>query len=167
MGNYINKLFTKIGNGIRHIIDFVYYPFRRYFDIHFFRYGVCGASNLVFDWALYFLVYNFILRKQMLHLGFITLSSPIASLALTFPITVCTGFLLQKYVTFSNKSSLHSNTQLFRYLTVVLTNLFVIYVGLKFFVEVLGFYPTPSKILITLLTVAFSYYAQKNFIFKK
>ena len=76
---------------------------------------------MVFDWVLYFVVYNFVLRHQMLHLGFVTMSSHIAALVITFPVSFMTGFLLQKYVTFS-ASYLRGHVQLRRYLLVVMIN---------------------------------------------
>ncbi len=131
-----------------------------------FRYGVCGASNMVLDWVLYFLVYNFLLRHQMLNLGFVTLSSHIASLCIVFPITLLTGFWLNKYVTFT-QSSLRGRKQLFRYCTIVAINLLVNYLGLKFFVDLCGIYPTPSKMIVTIITVVISYFGQKYYSFKK
>jgi putative flippase GtrA len=101
----------------------------------------------------------------MLHLGIITISSHIAALFLTFPITLFTGFLLQKYVTFTG-SELRGKVQLFRYSLVVLANLLINYLGLKILVDLLGIYPTPSKMVITLITTMFSYFSQKKFTFK-
>jgi putative flippase GtrA len=40
------------------------------------------------------------------------------------------------------------------------------YVFLKIFVDVWGWYPTPSKIITTFFVIAFSYISQKNFTFK-
>jgi putative flippase GtrA len=82
----------------------------------------------------------------------------------TFPITVLTGFLLQKYVTFSN-SYLRGGVQLFRYFLVVIANLMINYAGLKLLVDGLHFYPTPWKMIITVFTVIFSYLSQKKFTF--
>ncbi len=146
-------------------IDFFYTPFRNHMSIQFFRYGVIGASNLVFDWVLYFVIYNFVLQKQMLDLGFVTLSSHIASLGIKIPIVLFTGFMLQKYVTFSS-SKLLSRIQLFRYLMVFLVNLTITYAGLKVLVDYFGFYPTPSNMLISIFTVVISYYCQKHYTFK-
>ena len=120
---------------------------------------------MVLDWVLYFIVYNFILQHRMLHLGFVTLSLHIATLCVVFPITLLTGFYLSKYVTFTN-SNLRGKVQLIRYIAIVLINLLVNYAGLKLFVDVCGIYPTPSKMLITVITVTFSYFAQKYFTFK-
>jgi len=114
----MRKIFIQTGQRIRRLIDFFYPPFSKYLTLQFFRYGVSGVANMVFDWTLYFLVYHFVLRQQMLHLGIITLSSHIASLIIVFPISSFSGFLLQKYVTFTT-SELRGRVQLFRYLLVV------------------------------------------------
>lgn len=151
---------------IRKIIDWLYAPFRRWCSEEFFRYGVCGAGNMVLDWVLYFLVYNFVLRHRMLDLGFVTLSSHIAALCIVFPITLFTGFWLNKYVTFTH-STLHGGRQLVRYISIVVLNLAVNYFGLKLLVDVCGVYPTPSKMIITVITVAISYFGQKYFSFRK
>lgn len=161
----MQKLLTITGRYIRKGIDFFYPLFRKYVGLQFFRYGVCGVGNLVFDLLLYFVVYNFVIRKQFISLGFVTISPHIASLLITFPITLLTGFLLQKYVTFS-ASDLRGRSQLARYISVVVLNLMINYFGLKLLVEVAGLYPTPSKLIIMIITVAVSYFLQKNFTFK-
>jgi putative flippase GtrA len=162
---FLRKSFETGGSKISTTIDFFYPLFRRYMTLQFFRYGITGASNLVFDWIVYFVVYNFILRHQMLDLGFVTLSSHVATLAIKFPIVLLSGFLLQKYVTFSH-SDLHGHIQLFRYLVVFLVNLLLSYLGIKLCVEVFHFYPTPSNMLISILTVFVSYFSQKKYTFK-
>lgn len=161
----MRKLFTKIGIFLQKIIDFFYPPFRPYVSPQVFRYTVCGGANVAFDWVLFFLLINFVFQKQVLHLGFIALSAHTATLAVTFPVTTLTGFLLQKYVTFT-ASELHGRTQLVRYLLVVGLNLLVNYAGLKLFIEVFGFWETPSKMLVTVVTVMLSYICQKRFTFK-
>ena len=154
-----------VGNLIRPIVDYFYPPFRRYMTLQFFRYGITGAINLVFDWVLYFFIYNFVLQQKMLDLGFVTLSSHIAALGIKFPIVLLTGFLLQKYVTFSF-SSLKGRVQLFRYLVVFVVNLAINYLGLKLFVDYFGFYPTLSNMLISVFTVGISYFSQRYYTFK-
>ena len=161
----MRKVFILIGKFISDIIDFFYPPFRRYFSLQFFRYGVSGAGNMVFDWLLYSFVYNVVLQKQMLNLGLVTLSSPIAALFITFPITLFTGFLLQKYVTFT-ASELRGHKQLVRYMLVVALNLVINYTGLKILNGVLGLWPLASKMIITVITTLFSYFSQKKFTFR-
>jgi putative flippase GtrA len=155
----------KLGDLLRNLIDLFYAPFRKHMSIQFFRYGVVGASNLVFDWVLYFVIYNFVLEQKMLHLGFVTLSSHIASLAIKFPIVLFSGFMLQKYVTFSY-SELRGRIQLFRYLVVFLVNLIISYIGLKVLVDICGFYATPSNMVISILTIGISYFSQKHYTFR-
>lgn len=161
----MRKIFVTFGQWISSSIDFFYPPFRKYVKLQFFRYAVSGVANMVFDLILYFLVYHFVLRQQMVHLGYVTLSSHIAALFLTFPITLFSGFLLQKYVTFSS-SELRGRVQLFRYSLVVAANLLLNYLGLKMLVEVVGFFPTPSKMIVTICTTLFSYFSQKKFTFR-
>ncbi len=161
----MRKLFILVGKFISDIIDFFYPPFRRYFSLQFFRYGVSGAGNMVFDWVLYFIIYNFVIQKRLVHLGIVTLSPHIATLFITFPITLFTGFLLQKYVTFT-ASTLRGKVQLIRYSAVVVANLLINYFGLKLLVDVLSIYPTPSKMIITVFTTIFSYISQKKFTFR-
>jgi putative flippase GtrA len=161
----MKKIFEIIGKWICKCIDFFYPPFRKYMPIQFFRYGVSGVANMVFDWILYFIVYNFVLKHQMVNIGIETLSSPIAALFMTFPITFLSGFLLQKYVTFT-ASTLRGHVQLFRYLLVVLANLLLNYLGLKILVDFIGFFPTPSKMIVTIFTTLFSYFSQKRYTFK-
>ena len=161
----MRKVFILTGKFISDIIDFFYPPFRRYFSLQFFRYGVSGAGNMVFDWLLYSFVYNVVLQKQMLNLGLVTLSSPIAALFITFPITLFTGFLLQKYVTFT-ASEMRGHKQLVRYMLVVALNLVINYTGLKILNGVLGLWPLASKMIITVITTLFSYFSQKKFTFR-
>jgi len=148
------------------LIDFFYQPFSSFVSRQMFRYAACGGGNLVLDWVLYFVIYNFIFAQQHnLHLGLVTLSPHIAAFAIVFPITLLTGFLLQKYITFTT-SHLRGRVQLFRYFLVVIANILIIYTGLKIMVDGFGFWATPSKMLVTVITVIFSYLSQKKFTFK-
>jgi len=101
----------------------------------------------------------------MLHLGFVTLSSHIAALFIVMPITFVTGFLLQKYVTFS-ASELKARVQVVRYFEVLAVNILLNYFGLKLFVDLLNIYPTPSKMLVTVVATTFSYLMQKYYSFR-
>jgi len=161
----MRKFLTSTGIGIRRMVDYFYPPFRKYMSVEFFRYGATGVANLVFDWFLYFCIFHFILRQQMLPLGFVTLSSHIAALAFSFPISFMSGFLLQKYVTFNN-SDLRGKVQLFRYGIVVVANLAINYIGLKLLVDVFGWFPTPSKMAITIVATGVSYISQKKYTFR-
>jgi len=162
----MRKLFTSTGQHIRWFIDLFYRPFRKYMTLQFFRYGVSGVANMIFDWTLYFIVYHYVLHQQMLDMGIFTFSSHIGALFITFPVSFLSGFLLQKYVTFST-SELRGRVQLFRYFLVLLANLVLNYLGLKILVEFIHIFPTPAKMVVTIFTTLFSYFSQKKYTFKK
>ena len=164
---------NKLAQIITKIIDFFYPPFRKVMSEQLFRYAACGGGNMVLDWVLYFLIYNFVIGHEIVSIQFSifnlqiaqAITPHIATLCIVFPITLLTGFWLQKYVTFT-ASQLNGWKQFFRYVTIVALNLAVNYFGLKLCVEILGWYPTPSKMVITLITVAISYLGQKYYSFR-
>jgi putative flippase GtrA len=153
-----------LGQLISKIIDFFYPPFRKYVTLQFFRYGFTGAANVGFSIVLYFIIYNYILHQQMLPLGIFTLSSHIAALVISFPFSNFFGFLLQKYVTFT-ESDLRGHIQLYRYFIIVFINLAVNAIVLKILVDGFHFWTTPSQIIATLFCVFISYFSQKKFTF--
>jgi putative flippase GtrA len=150
---------------ILQILSFFYQPFKRIMPFQTFRYLACGGGNTAMDIVLFFLCYNFVLDKQNLDLYFFTLSPYIAAVFISFLISFPTGFLLNKYIVFT-ESNLRGRVQLVRYFLLVGACLLFNYVFMKFFVEVCHFYPTISKILTTIFVVCFSYITQKKFTFK-
>jgi putative flippase GtrA len=146
-------------------IDFFYPPFRKLMPLQTFRYAACGGANTLLDIFIFFISYNYILQKQVLHLGFISFKPYIAALIISFCVSFPTGFLLMRHVVFS-ESSLHGGVQLFRYFLMVLICIILNYIFLKFFVERFNIYPTIAKILTTAIVVTFSYLTQKNYTFK-
>lgn len=164
---------NRLAQIITKIIDFFYPPFRKIMSEQLFRYAACGGGNLVLDWILYFLVYNFVIGHELINLQFTiynlqfaqAITPHIATLCIVFPITLLTGFWLQKYVTFTG-STLHGARQLVRYISIVAINLAINYFGLKLCVEGWGWYPTPSKMVITTMTVVISYFGNKYYSFR-
>jgi len=130
-----------------------------------FRYAVCGGGNMMLDIFIFYISYNFILRKQILDLGFIALKPYTAALGMAFMVSFPVGFLLSKYVVF-NESYLRGRIQLFRYILIVAVNLFLNYSFLKIMVEYMQFYPTIARIFATFFIVTFSYLSQKHFTFR-
>ena len=59
-----------------------------------------------------------------------------------------------------------TGTQLFRYLLSVAGSVVVNYLFLKFFVELCGFWATPSQMMASLGTMVYSYLAAKYFTFR-
>lgn len=147
------------------IIDSGYFIFKKIIPLKTYRYAICGGSNLILDITLYFICYQFIFAKKNLDLFFVVLSPHIASLFFVFPITFLIGFLLNRYIVFS-ESKLPVKTQFIRYLSVAGFALLISYISMKLLVDVFHFYPTPSRFLTILVTVIFSYIMQNKFSFK-
>ena len=130
-----------------------------------YRYAVCGGMNMVLDAVWYFVIYHFIVAERFFDLGVVVISPHIASMCVVFPITFFNGFWLNRHVAFRH-SPLSGGVQLFRYALSIGGSLALTYLGLKFFVEVCHFWPTPSKVLTTVLTVIYSFLAAKYFTFR-
>ncbi len=161
----MRTIFEKLGNTITHIVDWFYFPFLRFIPKVIFRYAATGGANTALDILLYFLIYRFVLKMQIVELGFVAISAHIAAFIIVFPITFTTGFFLAKYVTFTS-SELKGRIQLFRYLLTVSGSILLNYIFLKLFVEYCGLYATLSKIITTFLVVIYSYLVQRYFTFK-
>jgi putative flippase GtrA len=146
-------------------IDTFYFIFQKFMPLKTYRYAVCGGSNLLFDTVLYFVFYNFIFSKQNVNMYFFVLSPHIASLFFVFPITFVTGFLLNRYITFQH-SNLLPRVQFFRYLIVGLGAIIISYIAMKFLVDYLKLYPTPSRFITIIITVIYGYILQNRFSFK-
>ncbi|MFK8044442.1 MAG: GtrA family protein [Crocinitomicaceae bacterium] len=146
-------------------IDSGYFIFKRFIPLKTYRYAVCGGSNLILDTVLYFICYQFIVSKRNLDLTVVVLSPHIASLFIVFPFTFCIGFILNRYVVFS-ESNLPLGKQFFRYLMVGVAALLISYLCMKLFVDCFLFYPTPSRLLTIVIVVLFSYIMQNKFSFK-
>lgn len=99
-------------------------------------------------------------------MGPVAISAHIAAFLIAFCITFPIGFYLSMYVVFTG-SHLRRRVQFVRYFIVALGCILLNYVLLKLFVEVLGWYPTPSMMLTTLFVVGFSYISQRHFSFQQ
>lgn len=146
-------------------IDRFYFLFRSFMPIKLYRYAVCGGFNLAMDSVLYFVFYHFVLAKENVDLNLVVLSPHIAALFMVFPITFLTGFLLNKYITFQ-ESTLRGKVQFYRYLLVGMGGIILSYGCMKFFVDFLEFYPTPSRVLTIVIVVFYSFMLQSRYTFK-
>lgn len=147
------------------IIDFFYPPFQKWLALHTFRYMASGAITVTSGIVFYYIIFNFILQKQDIRVANFLITAPIAALLLESAVTFAVGFLLNKYLVFT-QSDLRGRIQLFRYATVYGTNILLNYALMKILVEGFLFYPTIAKALITLTLAVFSYFSQKHFTFK-
>ncbi len=131
-----------------------------------FRYAACGGGTTALNILLYFISYNFILNKKVVHLGIIAISPHIAAFIIAFFATFPIGYYLNMFVVFEG-SYLKKRIQLFRYFLVVVICILLNYLFLKIFVEKFGWYPTPSVMVTNAIVIVFSYFSQRNFSFKK
>lgn len=155
-----------IRNNYIHLLDFFYPLFKKWMDKNLFYYLASGGVNVVSNCVMYFIIYHFIVQKQVLDFGFIAFTPHIASLIIVFPFTFLVGFVLSKYVSFTG-STVRPHAQVFRYAVIIGANLVLSYLSLKFLVEWVGIYATPSNMITTVITSAVSYFSQKNYSFKK
>ena len=161
----MRKIHNIIRQSILKVVDFFYPIFKSVFPIQTYRYAACGGVSTFLDIFLFFVIYNFILKKNPLVLPFVTISPPIAAFILGLSVSLPIGFYLNRYVVFQ-ESGLKRHHQLQRYLSVVLMCIGLNYVFLKLFVEYLGWYPTLGKIATTFIVVIFSYTVQTFILFK-
>ncbi|MES2827811.1 MAG: GtrA family protein [Bacteroidota bacterium] len=151
------------------LIDFFYPPFSKWLPLHTFRYLASGGSTAASGVVIYYISYHWILHQKDVNLdiaffpNLITAST--AALAIESVITFCIGFILNKYLIFT-QSDLKGRVQLFRYLSVYTTNILINYALLKVLVDAFGFYPPLSKFIITVILAVFSYFSQKHFTFR-
>lgn len=147
-------------------LDAFYPLFRKWMPKQLYYYAACGGGNMLLNIFLFFIAYNYIFDKEVLHFSFVAISPHIAAFIFAFFITFPLGFYLNKVVVF-DPSYLRGKTQLFRYFLVVISCIILNYVFLKLFVEVFGWYPTPSMVLNTVLVVTYSFFVQKFFTFRQ
>ncbi|MBQ6585035.1 MAG: GtrA family protein [Alistipes sp.] len=147
-------------------IDLFYIPVvRKFVPQQIFRYGACGAANMTLDAVWYFIIYNFIVAKQFVDLGFVVISPHILSLIIVFPITFFTGFWLNRNVAFRT-THIESRKQLLRYLLTVLGSILINYASMKLLVEHAHLWATPSKIITTVVSTVYSYLVARYYTFR-
>ena len=151
------------------IIDFFYPPFQKWLSIDTFRYMASGGTTAATGIVVFYIVYNWVLKQQDVHLNIPYLpklvTAPTATLIIETTVTFIIGFTLNKYLVFT-QSTLKGRIQLFRYASVVTTNFLLNLALIKIMVEGFGFYATPSKIITTGILIVFSYFSQKHFSFR-
>ena len=130
-----------------------------------FRYAVCGGANTVLGLLIYFISYQYVLKKENLDLGFFAFKPHIAALFISFCINFVVGFILMKFVVFVD-SNLRGRIQLVRYFLSFAFNLVLNYLLLKLFVELLFMNALLSQLITTIVVVTISYLSQKHFSFK-
>ena len=130
-----------------------------------FRYAACGGGTTVLGIATFYVGYNFLFKKQVVHLPFFALEPHIAAMFLSFIVTFPLGFYLSRNVVFTG-SALRGRHQLVRYFGSAMGSVLLNYINLKIMVDGLHIYPTIAQVINTVIVIAFSYLMQKHFAFR-
>jgi putative flippase GtrA len=155
-----------IASLITKAIDLFYIkPLRRVISQQVFRYLACGGATALLDAIWYYIIYHYIVCERFIDLSIIVVSPHIAALCVVFPITFFTGFWLNRNVAF-RATNISSLPQLAKYAFTVVGSILLNYVCMKLFVEYLGIWATPSKMLTTAVCAVYSYIAGRYFTFK-
>lgn len=154
---------------IRNILDFFYPIFKRFMDKQTYYYAACGGGNLVLSWILFFVFYQFLFAKRLFQFDLgqthYIVSAYTLSSMLCFVLAFVLGFLLNKFVVFT-ESQLNSGTQLLRYAMSAVLTWIGNYLLLKTFIEGLGFFPSIANMLSSGAMVVVAYLMQRYFTFK-
>ncbi|MDB5253783.1 MAG: phenylalanine 4-monooxygenase [Flaviaesturariibacter sp.] len=162
----MKQVHRQVRSFLLQFIDLFYPPFRRVMTLQMYRYAACGGGNTALNILIYFITYNYILRKELLHVGSLTFTPHIAAFLIAFCITFPIGFYLSMFVVFQG-SYLRRRVQLLRYFLVAIACVFLNYLLLKFFVERMGLFPTPALMVTAGIVILFSYLSQRHFSFRK
>jgi putative flippase GtrA len=159
-------------NLILGILDFFYPIVRRFMPKQTYYYAACGGGNLVLSWVLFYFFYQIVFLKEVSHfyvswLGNkdIALSAYTLSSICCFCISFSVGFLLMRYVVFT-ESELKGRIQLFRYALSSVASGILSWFLLKLLIEILSIYPSIANVMASCIVVVFSYLMQRKFTFK-
>lgn len=136
------------------------------FNLKGFRYIISGGSATFVDIGSYFIMYQWVLKKQEVHLSLFTISPHIASFLVSFFLGMVTNFVITKFFVFNHQTNMRKREELLRFVIVSIIVFSGNYILLKFFVETLGIYPTPSRMLSSGIIAVCSFNLHKYFTFK-
>ncbi len=129
------------------------------------RYFFAAITATLVDVSMYFVAYNFILRKQDWDLSFITITAPTISLGISFCFGITTNFTLTKLFVFK-ESDLRTRYQFIRYVMVALAMLFLNYILMSVLIRQFDWYPTPSRAFAAISIGVLSFTLHKFYSFR-
>lgn len=131
----------------------------------FIRYFFSAGTATAVDIFTYFVTFNMILKKQPIHFLESMISAPIFSLIVSYSFGLVTNFIITKYFVFQ-ESDLRGRYQLVRYLMVAGVIFAANYFLMKFLMDFIGVFPTPSRIVSAAVVAVCSFYMHKFFTFR-
>ncbi|MEO5967329.1 MAG: GtrA family protein [Ferruginibacter sp.] len=150
---------------INSVLDFFYPLFRRFMPKQTYRYAACGGTNTLLCFLLYVVSFKYVFNREIFDFGISAFKPHNAALFLSSSFTFFLGFLLNKFIVFTD-SNLRGRIQLFRYFLSFSVNLIINYFLLKLFVEILKMDPVLSQVITISIIIVISYLTQKHFSFK-
>lgn len=148
---------------IERIIDIFYIGPLRRIPRRTFQYAAIGGGVQLLNMFVFWFSFHFVFDKMDTDFGIVVISAPVMSFLVAFVVSFFMGFYLQRNVAFSD-SSKRGKVQLFRYSQVVVVNIAINYFGLKLLGRIID-YPTICYALVQIVTVIFSYLAQRFYTF--
>ena len=152
---------------LRAFLDIFYPIVKKLLSKTTYYYAVCGASNMVLSWLLFYLFYNFVFHQQKWQVPILNLymDAYTISAAVCFVISFIIGFTLLKYVVFT-ASEIKGRIQLFRYGISAIISFLLSYAILSLLIEGFGVYPSVSNVIASVIVTVISYLIQRNFTFR-
>ncbi len=128
---------------------------------YFFSAGIATGLDVI----IYSFSFNFIFQKKVVYTPVIAISPHVASLMISYSCGLITNFFIARYVVFSESTGKKRN-QFYRFFIVGVIGFFANYGVLRFLVEVLGVWPTFSRVISALSLGVLSFYLHKIFSFR-
>ncbi|MBK8847933.1 MAG: GtrA family protein [Bacteroidetes bacterium] len=136
-----------------------------FFKSRVFRYFVAAGVATVVDISVYYIMLHYVLQMRVFDItDYISVSSPSIALFVSYSCGLVTNFGISKYYVFK-ESSLQTNKQLFRFVSVGLLVFFLNYSLMSFLIHRLEWYPTVARIFSALSLGVVSYMFHKLFTF--
>lgn len=166
LSSFVGGILTRLTTWVAEMIHATFIG--RFMSVDVLRYAICGFSNyIILDAILYYIIYHYVVgAERYIYLGITTISPHIASLIIVFPITFLTGFWLNRHVAFAS-TKMGMRRQLMRYAISIIGSIILSYLLLKGLVEGVGIWPTPAKIIGSLITAIYSYLMARLYTFPK
>lgn len=139
--------------------------FRKIYHNKVFRYFIAAGLATVVDISLYFILFNYILKKQAVPFLGLEFQAPTVSLAISYSCGLITNFSITKFFVF-HESTMKTRYQLIRFIGVALFILGLNYLLMTFLIRSLDWFPTVARTFSALSIGILSFTLHKAFSFK-
>ncbi len=131
-----------------------------------FRYAACGGGNTLLGFLVFTVLLRFVFVQETVSFSIVVLKSHKAALILSSCCSFVIGFILNKYVVFTN-STMKGNVQLFRYFLSFISNLCIAAALQTLFVDFMHIDAYIAQAIILIIIITISYLTQKYFSFRE